>query len=88
MQHMVLQLRQRGKPALLQEVEQLAFQRRAVVQPEVEAEAPYQRFHQQFQLKFLQLRRRTAAQLLVGAHQCSQTRIRDSSCATSTGLVM
>ena len=68
--------------------EQLAFQRDAFMQAEVEAEAPHQRLQQQLQLQFFQLGRRVAAQFFFGTHQCSQTRISDSSCATSTGLVM
>ncbi|MNR60559.1 hypothetical protein D3C85_1820760 [compost metagenome] len=58
------------------------------MQAEVEAETPHHRFHQQFQLQLLQLRFHAPAQFVRGAHQCSQTRISDSSCATSTGLVM
>ncbi len=85
MQRPVLHLRHRGQLQAGHQPVQLALERGPLVVPEIEAEALVQRFEQQVGLELLGRQRRIVEQ---APAQCSHTRISDSSCATSTGLVM
>ena len=84
-QRLRLQRRQRRQAARAHAGQQPLLQGRAFQPTQVGAVAAVQRFEQQVGLDLFD---GSAASPCGRLAQCSQTRISDSSCATSTGLVM